>query len=387
MIRFSRPEVNRRRLWAVAKTEWTHLRRDPQSLAVIFLLPIITLILFGYAINFDLKHIPMAILDRDRTQRSNELREVFQSSEYFRYLGEAADEHQIETLIAQGTARLVVVIPRGFDRDVSAGQPVTLQTIFDGSDGTTAGVALTYAEAQIADYVRRQSGKAVHKRVPLAMRKQPGVEIRPRVLYNPELSSTHYIVPGMLVLILAITAALLTSTSVARERETGTLEQLVVSPVRPLELMAGKLLPYIAVNMADVVVLVLFGWVFFQIWPAGSLWLLFLGSVLFLFGLLGLGLFISVRAPNQAFALQIGFILSLLPTMLLSGFAYPRQSMPDALYYFTGVLPATQFLIVVRAIYLKGTGLLHLWPQFLYLAAVAVLFLRAAAASFVKRLD
>jgi ABC-2 type transport system permease protein len=209
----------------------------------------------------------------------------------------------------------------------------------------------------------------------------------PRILYNPELNSTNYIVPGLLVLILSITAALLTSTTVARERERGTLEGLVVSPVLAHELMVGKLIPYVCAGMVDVTLLVVFGYVLFGVFPAGSLVLLMGGMLIFLAGVMALGLLISARAPSQAFALQLGFLATLLPTLLLSGFAYPRQSMPDVLYYLTALLPSTQFLIFVREIYLKGTGIVQLWPQLAWLSVTTVLFLRGASRRFVKRLD
>ncbi len=378
---------NWRRVWTIARKEWLHLRRDPQSIGLIILLPLITLVLYGYAINFDLKHIPMGILDRDRTQRSRALRDAFLGNEYFRFVGDVSSEADIEPLFRQGVVRAVIVIPRGFDADVSAARTAELQAIYDGSDGTTAGIAVAYADAQIAAFAAQQGATAVLRRAPKAIRATPAISIIPRILYNPELNSANYIVPGLLVLILAITSALLTSTCVVREREIGTLEGLVVSPVLPSELMVGKLAPYVAAGMVDVVLLVVFGYVLFGVFPAGSLLLLGFGMLLFLAGVMGMGLLISSRAPNQAFALQLGFITTLLPTMLLSGFAYPRQSMPDIIYYLTAPLPATQFMIFVRAVYLKGSGIALLWPQLLWLAFTAFLFLRAASRRFVKRLD
>lgn len=376
-----------RRTVAMARKEWTHLRRDPQSLAVIVLLPVVTLVLYGAAINFDLKHIPIGILDHDHTPRSRDLRESLQGNEYLRFVGELTNEASIEREFDRGTLRAVIVIPYGFDRDLTAGRTATLQAIYDGSDGTTAGIAISYASAQIADFAQRQEADIALRRVPRQLRVLPSITVLPRVLYNPELNSTSFIVPGLLVLILSITSALLTSTTVVREREQGTLEGLVVTPVQPLELMAGKLIPYVCAGMGDVVLLVLLGWGLFGVWPAGSILLLTVGMLLFLAGALGVGLLISAGARNQAFALQMGFLVSLLPTLLLSGFAYPRQSMPTVLYYLTAPLPSTQFLIFVRGIYLKGSGVALLWPQMLWLAVTAWLFLRMASSRFVKRLD
>jgi ABC-2 type transport system permease protein len=296
-------------------------------------------------------------------------------------------EREIEGLLERGAERVVIVIPQGFDSDLSAGRTANLQAIYDGSDSTTAGVAIAYADAEINAFLGQQGADASLKRVPRALRGRPNIVIAPRILYNPELNSTNYIVPGLLVLILSITSALLTSTTVARERERGTLESLVVSPVQALELMVGKLVPYVCAGMVDVSILVLFGYLLFHVFPAGSLVLLMFGMLLFLAGVLGLGLVISARAPNQAFALQLGFLATLLPTLLLSGFAYPRQSMPALLYYITALLPSTQFLIFVREIYLKGAGAAQLWPQLLWLGATAALFLRGASKRFVKRLD
>ena len=363
------------------------MRRDRQSLAVILLLPVVSLVLYGFAINYDLKHIPLGILDHDRTARSRALADGFRGSEYFRFEGMLGEEAAVERLFERDRLRVALVIPRGFDADLSAGRPVSLQALYDGSDSTTASVAIAYTEAQVADFLADQGEAMLPRRVPRAMREQPRIDIRPRILYNPELNSTSYIVPGLLVVVLAVTSTLLTATSVAREREQGTLEGLVVSPIGSLDLMVGKLAPYVAASLLDVVLLIGLGWALFGVWPAGSLLLLLFGMTLFLGGVLGLGLAISSRAPNQAFALQLAFVATLLPALLLSGFAFPRQSMPDFLYYVTMPLPATQFLIVVRGIYLKGAGWSVLWPQMLWLAFTSVVFLRAASARFVKRLD
>lgn len=379
--------VNLRRARAIARMEWMRLRRDRQALAVILLLPVVSLVLYGYAINFDVKHIPLGILDNDHTARSRDLADAFRSSEYFRFEGMVESPSAVEDLFQRNRLRVVLVIPEGFDADLSAGRGVSLQALYDGSDNTTAGVAIAYTESQTADFLADQAEAGMLRRVPRAKRERPRIEIRPRILYNPELNSTNYIVPGLLVMVLAVSSTLLTATSVAWEREQGTLEGLVASPVSPLDLMLGKLTPYVLASLLDVLLLVGLGWALFGVWPAGSKLLLLFGMLLFLGGVLGQGLAISSRAPNQAFALQLAFVVTLLPAFLLSGFAFPRQSMPAILYYATMPLPATQSLILTRAIYLKGVGVRMVWPQLLWLGFTAVVFLRVASARFVKRLD
>lgn len=381
------PGWNLRRLRAVAAKEWTHLRRDPRSLGTILLLPVVTLVLYGYAVNFDLRHIPVGVLDRDRTPQSRLLRDILQATDYLEYRGELEDENQVRSAIEQGRVRAAVVIPPGFAASIAAGRPAPVQSVFDGSDSTTAGIAEGYVRQALARFAEELARDAALRRVPKSLRGGPAVEIRPRFLYNPTLSSTRFIVPGLLVVILSITAALLTSTCVAREREQGTLEALAASPIRPAELMLGKLVPYVVVGVVDVSILIVFGYILFGVWPAGSVALLMGGMVLFLAGVLSLGLLISSRARSQTFALQLGFVVTFLPTMLLSGFAYPRRSMPEVVYWLTAALPATQFLIFVRGVYLKAVGVAVLWPQMAWLGLTAALLLRGAAKGFVKRLD
>jgi ABC-2 type transport system permease protein len=378
---------NLRRLRAVATKEWTHLRRDPRSLGTILLLPIVTLVLYGYAINFDLRHIPVGVLDHDRTPQSRRLRNVLESTDYLDFRGEFESEDQVRSAIEQGRVRAAIVIPARFAATIAAGRSAPVQSVFDGSDSTTAGVAEGYVQQAVARFAEELGRDAALKHVPKGLRTGPSVDVYPRFLYNPTLSSTRFIVPGLLVVILSITAALLTSTCVAREREQGTLEALVVSPLQPGELMLGKLIPYVILGFVDVSILIVFGYILFGVWPAGSVLLLMGGMVLFLIGVLSLGLLISSLARSQTFALQLGFVATFLPTMLLSGFAYPRRSMPDIIYYLTAALPATQFLIFVRGVYLKAVGLGVLWPQVLWLGVTAAVILRVAAKRFVKRLD
>lgn len=379
--------VDPRRVRAIARMEWMRLQRDRQALAVILLLPVVSLLLYGYAINFDVKHIPLGIVDYDHTARSRALADAFRQSEYFRYEGVVAQAGSVEHLFESNRLRVVLVIPARFDADLRAGRNVSLQALYDGSDNTTAGVAIAYTEARIADFLAHESENAMDRQAPRGSRKRPQIEIRPRILYNPELNSTNYIVPGLLVMVLAVSSTLLTATSVAWEREQGTLEGLVASPINPLDLMLGKLVPYVAASLLDVFLLIGMGWVLFGVWPVGSMFLLLVGMALFVAGVLGQGLAISSRAPNQAFALQLAFVVTLLPAFLLSGFAFPRQSMPAVLYYATMPLPATQALILVRNIYLKGANATLVWPQMLWLGFTAAVFLRGAAGRFVKRLD
>lgn len=371
----------------MANKEWIQLRRDAQTLAIILAMPVMMLVLYGYAITFDLRALPLAVYDQDHTPASRELTEHFAQNRYFRLAGSVASPRQVDEVLATSRVRFVLAIPRGFGQELAAGRPATLQVLLDGSDSNTAGVALGYVTGILQSEGRRILLHAADRRLPAAGRRAADIDVRTSVLYNPGLDSTAFVVPGLIAVILAMTAALLTSGTVARERERGTFEQLVASPLHPAELMLGKLLPYTIASLFDMLSVVFFGRLFFGLWPVGSFWLLLAMTAVFLPCTLGLGLFVSSVAKNQQMALLAAFLLTVLPSILLSGFAFSRLNMPGFMKAISAIVPATHFLVVVRGIYLKGVGMAIFWPHVLWIVLFGAFLIFLSAQRFKKRLD
>ena len=377
--------INLRRLVAVARKEFIHVLRDKRALAIAILLPVIMLMIFGYALTLDLDRVPLAILDQSRTPQSRELVARFEGSRYFSVVQRAGSEREVEAAINRGQAMLGLVVPLDFGRRVGSERKTQVQVLADGSDANTTTLALAYAETIVRGYsqevlvmkVRRLTGKA--PALPM--------ELRPRVWFNTDMESKIFIVPGLIAVIMMLITALLTSLTVAREWETGTMEQLISTPVRPPELILGKLAPYFVIGMVDMLLSVLAGRFLFEVPIRGSLVLLFGVSAVFLVGALALGIFISTLAKSQLLASQAAFVATFLPAFLLSGFMFDIGNMPRPLQVMTNLIPARHFVTILRGLYLKGTGLAELWPQCLLLVAFAALMLLLAIRTFKKRLD
>ena len=377
--------INLRRLTAVARKEFIHVLRDRRALAIAILLPMIMLMIFGYALTLDLDRVPLAVLDQSRTPQSRELVARFEGSRYFSVVQRAASEREVEAAISRGEAMLGLVVPLDFGRRVASERKTQVQVLADGSDANTTTLALAYAETIVRGYsqevlvtkVRRLTGKA--PALPM--------ELRPRVWFNTDMESKIFIVPGLIAVIMMLITALLTSLTVAREWETGTMEQLISTPVRPPELILGKLAPYFLIGMVDMLLSVLAGRYLFDVPIRGSLVLLFAVSAVFLVGALALGIFISTLAKSQLLASQAAFVATFLPAFLLSGFMFDIGNMPRPLQVMTNLIPARHFVTILRGLYLKGTGLAQLWPQCLLLVAFAALMLLLAIRTFKKRLD
>ena len=377
--------INLRRLVAVARKEFIHVLRDKRALAIAILLPMIMLMIFGYALTLDLDRVPLAILDQSRTPQSRELVARFAGSRYFSVVQRAGSEREVEAAINRGQAMLGLVVPLDFGRRVASERKTQVQVLADGSDANTTTLALAYAETIVRGYsqevlvmkVRRLTGKA--PALPM--------ELRPRVWFNTDMESKIFIVPGLIAVIMMLITALLTSLTVAREWETGTMEQLISTPVRPPELILGKLAPYFVIGMVDMLLSVLAGRFLFEVPIRGSLVLLFGVSAVFLVGALALGIFISTLAKTQLLASQAAFVATFLPAFLLSGFMFDIGNMPRPLQVMTNLIPARHFVTILRGLYLKGTGLAELWPQCLLLVAFAALMLLLAIRTFKKRLD
>lgn len=371
--------MNRTRLWAMARKETLQLRRDWRSLLLAFLLPVLLLILFGYAITWDVNHIPMAVLDRDGTQASRELVSSFLASKYFTLERRLDHEREADRMLVSGDALLVLIIPKGFADDLASGRSAPVQALVDGSDANTASIALGYTEA----LAQRYSTRVLLEKHEI----QPPLTAATRVWYNEELSSRNMIVPGLVAVIMMIIAAQLTSLTIAGEWERGTMEQLVATPVTRLEVVLGKLIPYLAIGMTDVALSSVLGVALFGVPFRGEAWLLGILSLAFLTGALGLGLFISALARNQLLATQLAMVGTFLPAFLLSGFMFAISVMPKPLQVFTLFVPARYFLVVTRGIFLKGVGVPVLYIQGLLMIAFAALGLSLAVRVFKKEIQ
>lgn len=371
--------LNHTRLFAVTRKEILQLRRDTRSLILAFLLPVLLVVLFGYAISWDVEDIETAVLDHDRSARSRELLDAFSASGYFTKVARLERPSEIDALLDRGTVRIALVIPPDFAADLDAGRSTEIQAIADGSDANTATIALGYARAIVQTYSTR---------VRMAGRSwAPPLESRTRVWYNEELESKNMIVPGLVAVIMMIIAAMLTSLTIAREWERGTMEQLAATPVSRTELVLGKLLPYLAIGLIDVVIVSLVGVFLFDVPFRGSPALLMMLSLAFLIGALGLGMFISAVTKSQLLATQMAMVATFLPAFLLSGFMYDIAVMPRLLRAFTYLIPARYFLVVTRGIFLKGVGVDVLRVQGLLMIGFAVVGLLAATSVFRKEIQ
>jgi ABC-2 type transport system permease protein len=367
------------RLLAVARKEVLQLRRDRKSLALAFLLPLLLLVLFGYAISWDVRNIATAVLDESRSAASRELLEAFRSSGYFTLTDYLASDREIPAILERGRAQLVLVIPPDFSHKLAADRPARLQALLDGSDANTATIALAYAQAVVGTW---------SSRVQLAgLTVTPPVRAESRVWYNEELESRNMIVPGLVAVVMMVIATMLTSLTIAREWERGTMEQLAATPVRRTEVVVGKLLPYLGIGLFDVAAASGVGVALFEVPFRGSVGLLAILSLFFLLGSLGLGIFISAAARSQLLATQVSMLATFLPAFLLSGFMFAISVMPAPLRAITYLIPARYFLVVTRGIFLKGVGIEVLRTEGLLMVAFAAVGLTLAIRVFRKELD
>ena len=376
--------MNFRRILRLFKKELLQTRRDKRMLGIIFVAPILQLFLFGYAVSTDINHIVTAVYDEDRTAASRELVARFERSGYFEYAHDLSGPQEIDGLLDAGKAQMVLHIPRGFAADVARNRTATVQTILDGSDSMTARIIAGYATGIIQQYSAGIMQERLD-RVRGSVARVPAVETRARVWYNPELKSVYFMVPGVLCMILLIVTMMMTSMAIVKEKEIGTLEQLVVTPITAAELMLGKTLPFLLIGMLDMVLVLLVAVFWFKVYVAGSVLLLFALSALFLLTTLGLGIFISTVSKTQQEATLTSFFF-FLPFVLLSGFMFPIENMPQVIQYVTYAIPLRYFLEIIRGIFLRGVGLEYLWPQVLMLAGFGVGILALAAKRFSKRL-
>ena len=369
-----------RRLHAIARKEVLQIRRDPWSLGMAFAIPLMLLVLFGWVLTLDVEHLTMIVYDQDHTQPSRQLVDRFARSRYFDVVAFAGRLTDVEQALDGGRARVALVVPRNFARDLERGQgEVRLQVIVDASNSNIGTIALAYVQSVVATYAGQVTVTAGAP--------APPVEARVRTWYNEDFKSRNFIVPGLIAVIMMMLAALLTALAVAREWERGTMEQLIATPVRPSELILGKLAPYLAVGVVDVAVCVVVGVFAFGVPLRGNLLLLAGVSTLFLLGMLSLGLLISIKARTQLLASQMAILTTLLPGLILSGFAAPIENMPVWLQPVTYVNPARYYVTALKGLFLKGVGPVVLAPEIAALAVFATGVIALAVRLFRKSLE
>jgi ABC-2 type transport system permease protein len=360
------------RIRAIALKEIRQLKRDTRMLFVLFVFPIVLLVIFGYAISFDVHHIKMVVYDQDKSFDSRSFVQMLTSSSYFDLVGYIDNENQIKKILDEKRAQCVIVFPKDMSRKLYSNQKAKLQILIDGVDGNTATIIQNYLNYATQSYSQKfisrvlavNGGKAYSP-----------IDLEPAFWFNPDLSSTFFLVPGLIAMILILTAVVSISLSIVREKEKGTIEQINVSPLSSLELLIGKTIPYTIISLMITAFILIAGYFLFGVPVKGSIFLLFLTTLLFLFASLNLGILVSSIADSQQVAFQMATLVSLLPSTLLSGFIFPIESMPLPIQILTNVTPSKFFLIILRDILLKGVGLEAFWDQVIYLIIFSAVLL------------
>jgi ABC-2 type transport system permease protein len=370
------------RLVAIIRKEFIHIIRDPRTLAIMFLIPIIQLILLGYAATNDVRRLNTAVFDADKTMQSRQLIEGFRASDYFAISNYVSNEEEMAALLDNGTVRAGLIIPAGYADNLARGTTAQAAVIIDGSDPSVAAAA--FSSSQLVG--QAQGIQIAQQRLGIDVTRLAGIEVRPRVWYNPELKSSNYMIPGLIGMILQFLTGLFTALTIVREREQGTIEQLVVTPVQPWELIVGKVVPYIFISFFDLAEILILGVVLFGVPIRGDLVLLFLISLVFLLTTLGQGLLISTVTKTQQEAMLTTFLF-LFPSIFISGFFFPLEAMPGWLQAISLVVPLRYMLVIIRGIILKGVGLPSFIEPVLALLILGPLILFAASMRFRKSLE
>ena len=360
------------RIKAIAKKEVRQLKRDKRMLYVLFVFPILLLVIFGYAINFDVHHIKMVIFDRDKSTDSRNFVKSLTSSDYFDLVGYIHSESQIKEVLDTKQAQCVVVFPQDFSKEIYSRQTAPLQILIDGVDANSASIIISYMNAATASYSQKIQSSVL---AVMGRKSYLPIDLRPAFWFNPELNSTFFLIPGLIAMILIITAVVSISLSIVREKERGTIEQINVSPLTSFELLIGKTIPYTVIALMIAAFILAAGYVLFGITIKGNIILLFFSTLLFLFATLNLGILVSSIADTQQVAFQIATLVSMLPSMLLSGYIFPIESMPPVVQILSNITPAKFFLIILRALLLKGAGIEAFWPQLIYLFIFSMIML------------
>lgn len=364
-----------KRILAISKKEIRQLKRDTRMLYVLFVFPFVLLIIFGYAINFDVHHIKMVVYDQDKSENTRDFINRLTSSNYFDLVGYINSESKIREVLDEGDAQVVIVFPEDFSQNIYSNKTAKIQILVAGIDANTASVISNYMSSATASYTYKITEEA------LALKGRKAyipVDLEPRFWFNPDLNSTLYLIPGLISMILIMTAVISIAMSIVREKERGTIEQINVSPLSSLELLIGKTIPYSIIALLIASIILFAGYILFGVTIKGSVFLLFISTFIFLFACLNLGILISSISDSQQVAFQLAALVSLLPSFLLSGFVFPIESMPPVIQVFTNITPVKFFIIVLRDILLKGVGIEAFWPQLIYLIIFSVFFLSLA---------
>jgi ABC-2 type transport system permease protein len=373
--------MNWLRIREMVRKEFIQLFRDRKNRVVLVMAPLIQLLVFGYVVNYDIKDIRVALIDQAGTRESRLMMDAFTAGRIFRITHRPADSRGMEELFLAGRADLGIKIPPDFSSRIRRGETAAVQILVDGSMSNMASVRISYA-VMVLDRLNRVLLRELHGQ-DLNYGK---IDARIRTWYNPNLDSQNFFVPGIVAFVIMLISLLLTSIAIIKERESGTMEQLIVTPLKPIELIIGKTIPYTIISIAQMVFVMLFALYWFDIPLAGSLLALFLATCLFLLSTLGIGLFISTVSKTQQQAMMTTFFF-ILPFFMLSGFVFPIANMPEVVQGLTYLNPLRYFLIIIRGIFLKGVGLHILWPQYAALAVIGVLVFAGAVVRFRKRLD
>lgn len=372
------------RMWVMARKEIVQILRDPLSLMIVIVMPAVLVVLFGYGVNLDQKHIPLVVWDQDGSQQSQDLLKHFAASEYFTIVGVVTNESEEARALDEGRARMVLVVPWNFSQQLQKAGPVAVQALVDATDDNTANITFGYTQSVVQSYSSDVQMNWMRSRgYPVLL---APVSTETRTWYNEDLESSAFIIPGVLALVMSVIGAFLTSLTIAREWERGTMEQLISTPVSAMEIMLGKLLPYFVLGMVDTAITASIAIYWFRVPFRGSFVTLFASSAMFLIVVLSLGFFISVVAKSQFAASQIALLVTFLPAFLLSGFLFAIEQMPPALQWITRVLPARYYVSVLKKIFLKGTPAALLYADLLPLAAFSVVLAFLATRAFHKRL-
>ncbi|MBN1154010.1 ABC transporter permease [candidate division KSB1 bacterium] len=365
------------RITAIIRKEFIHIIRDSRTLMITVALPLLMIFIYGSAIRLDISEIHLAVLDLNKTQDSRALLSRFTSSGNFILHSYIQDRDEIEPLFKSRKVKAVLAIPTDYSRQLRTTSRATVQVIIDGSNSNTGIVISNYINLILATYSAELNAQLVN---------QP-ISVTSRVWYNPDLESTYFVVPGLVAVILMMISALLTSITIAREKESGTMEQILVSPIRPTEIILGKVLPYVIIAFLDGALVLLAAWIGFGIKISGNVLLLALLSVVYLYASLAIGVFISTRVRTQQVAMMIALVATILPSILLSGFIFPIRSMPLLLRILSHIVPAKYFLTIIRGIVLKGLTFPGLWEPTLFLFVLGTLLLAVSINRFSTKLD
>lgn len=365
------------RLLAVTKKEIKQILRDKKMLAILLGFPAFLLIIFGYAVDFDVHHVKTVIFDKDNSEKSKKLIEETINSEYFDLIGYISKDSEVKYLLDEKIAQAVVIIPENFEKDIYVkNNPIKVQVLIDGVDGNTAQIIKNYFTAAIQSYGLKLNLEVLNK---TGMQVKENFKFEPKYWFNPEQESSKFLIPGLIGLILVITAIISVSLSLVREKERGTIEQINVSSVRIIELLVGKSLPYFVLALFNAVFVLVAGYIFFDVKVNGSYWLLLLSTIIFLMASLSIGIFISVIAETQQLAFTMATFVSMLPSVILSGFIFPIDSMPYLVQILTNITPVKFYIIALRGIILKGVGINAFYMQLVYLLMFFIVFMSLAA--------